>query len=420
MSGMQNTLIGCALLALGSLVFYAEQHSIKRELSLGRRRRRLRSKDNEPPFIESPAEVLSRRKERQQNASELFRFALVTDTHVWPAAAGRNDFTSRSDASPIRDGLLVRHSPQIYSAMLQELGRFAAGGGAFAVHAGDAVCGGNNFHSPANEYERALRMLAEEERAILGRWPIHHVAGNHDLHPKLGGLSAWQRELGNQTGAPRPDVAYRSLRHRGWRILLLDTASAVHFDTDGHGLVDAAQLGWLQAELDASAAGGERVLLVGHQLLVQPREPSGAVVSWLEVPVDMVENANQVLNLLSRYPHVRLSLHGHVHANSLTTYGGIAFVTTSSASEYPMQWREVIVRECEIEMRTRTLPVASETLAMSRQREAGRGDPDERNRAKLGGVLENHLLLSVCTPTEREQRENAPRPRRRLARRRER
>ena len=47
-----------------------------------------------------------------------------------------------------------------------------------------------------------------------------------DLHPNLGGLSAWQRELGNQTGAPRPDVAYRSLRHRGWRILLLDTASA--------------------------------------------------------------------------------------------------------------------------------------------------------------------------------------------------
>ena len=36
------------------------------------------------------------------------------------------------------------------------------------------------------------------------------------------------------------------------------------------------------------------MLLVGHQLLVQPREPSGAVVSWLEVPVDMVENANQV------------------------------------------------------------------------------------------------------------------------------
>ena len=129
---------------------------------------------------------------------------------------------------------------------------------------------------------------------------------------------------------------------------------------------------------------------------------------------------HQVLNLLSRYPHVRLSLHGHVHANSLTTHGGIAFVTTSSASEYPMQWREVIVRECEIEMRTRALPVPSDTLAMSRRRETGRGDPDERNRAKVGGALENHLLLSVCTPAEWEQRENAPRPRRRLARRRER
>ena len=196
----------------------------------------------------------------------------------------------------------------------------------------------------------------------------------------------------------------RALAWWGRCRLLLDTASAVRFDTDGHGLVDAAQLGWLHAELDASAALGEHVLLVAHQLLVQPRDTSGRVVSWLMLPDDMVENANQVLNMLRRYPHVRLSLHGHVHANSLTTHGGIAFVSTASADEYPMHWREVIVRECEVEMRTHALPVAPAMLEKSRQREAGRGDPDVRNRAKVGGALENHLLLSLCTPNERQRR----------------
>ena len=62
---------------------------------------------------------------------------------------------------------------------------------------------------------------------------------------------------------------------------------------------------------------------------------------------DFIDNREEVLALLARYDHVRLSLHGHVHANSIATRGGVVFVTTASAAEYPMHWREVSVYECE-------------------------------------------------------------------------
>lgn len=190
-----------------------------------------------------------------QNTTERFRFALIADTHLWHNTSGRSNFVARSDASPIRDGLLVASSPTVQGALLADLAKFAAGGGAFAVHAGDAVCGGASFHSPDVDYETSLRMLVAAEYGALGKWPIYHVAGNHDLHPSRGGLASWHRALGTR----RNEVAYRAIRHAGWRLLLLDTASDVEFDTDGHGSVDPDQLGWLETQLIESAALGEQV-----------------------------------------------------------------------------------------------------------------------------------------------------------------
>mmetsp|Transcript_10762 Transcript_10762/g.27661 ORF Transcript_10762/g.27661 Transcript_10762/m.27661 type:complete len:263 (-) Transcript_10762:268-1056(-) len=261
---------------------------------------------------------------------------------------------------------------------------------------GDSVCGGNNFHSPAHEYEQALREVAAEERAMLGPWPMYHMAGNHDLHPVEGGLKSWLSVFGNQTGLSHTNAAYHALRFRGWRLLLLDTASWVGKDSNGHGAIGSAQLVWLHGQLESSAARNEQVILIAHQLLVLPRDSSGRTASWVQLPDDMVSNAGQVLSLLRRYPHVRLSLHGHVHANSLTTHQGIAFASLASASEYPMQWHEIIVRACEVELRAHVLGLPREVLDRSRHRENGRGDAAKRNRAKMGEPIENAFVLRTC------------------------
>jgi 3',5'-cyclic AMP phosphodiesterase CpdA len=319
-------------------------------------------------------------------ADALFRFALISDSHHWPASSERQAFVSKSDAQPIRDGLVVGRSPETWAAALTTLQKFAANGGAFAIHAGDPACGGASFHASSREFEAQLRAVAAAERAALPRgWPIYHVPGNHDLEPNVGGLAPWLAILGGggeggdghepaaATGVPHPagpTHAHRALRRDGWRIILLDTASAVGIDTDGHGHVGAHQLRWLERQLDEAAAEGDHVILVAHQLLVPPTDRMGQRCAWFVPQYDLVDNAEDVLSLMDRHSHVRLVLHAHVHANSLTMRRGVPFVTSASASEYPMTWREVIVRRCgELELRSHQLAVSKETLDASAQRD---------------------------------------------------
>jgi hypothetical protein len=248
-----------------------------------------------------------------------------------------------------------------------------------------------------------LRAIAAAERTALPGWPLHHVPGNHDLHPTLGGLEAWAATLGNSSAGPharggshtahshrgRGRAHYRALRRDGWRLLLLDSASAVGKDTLGYGHVGGEQLRWLERQLELSAAADEQVIIIAHQLLVVPTDANNNAVPWFTASQDLIDNADEVLAVFGRFSHVRLSLHGHVHANSVTTRGGIPFVTTASADEYPMAWREIIVRKCEIELRMRhlTLPTLRD---MSATRET-RGI----NAAKLGGLTENNVVLPL-------------------------
>ena len=98
-----------------------------------------------------------------------------------------------------------------------------------------------------------------------------------------------------------------------------------------------------------------------------------------------------MLEVLSHYRHVALSLHGHVHANSMTTRRGVVFVSTAATGEYPMHWREVRVRSCEVELRTRAL-----NLPHLLEKSRGRDTRHNRNPAKLGDALANNLLLRTC------------------------
>jgi len=165
---------------------------------------------------------------------------------------------------------------------------------------------------------------------------------------------------------------YGALRRAGWRLLLLDSMDGLTSDSDGHGHIGPAQLRWMGVQLAAAADAGENVALISHQLLVEPTTPgaAGRLPPFLSLQQDFVDNRHEVLRLLKKHPHVRLSLHAHVHANSLTMRRGVPFVTSASASEYPMTWREVIVRRCgELELRSHQLAVSKETLDASAQRD---------------------------------------------------
>ena len=241
----------------------------------------------------------------------------------------------------------------------------------------------------------------------------------------------------------------------GWRLLLLDSMDGVAHDKDGHGHIGEAQLAWLAVQLEQSAAASEQVILVMHQLLVAPvdgsaqeeggeqgdesdredegyredgsywdhiyparararrrraqedggaqegggeqeeegeqEEGEGALPSWLGWRGDFIDNRVEVLGLLARHSHVRLSFHGHVHANTLTTRHGVAFVTSAAASEYPMQWREVSVRPCELQIHARSID-APALREKSRLRDTRGG----RNEIKAGTPRANAVSIRTC------------------------
>jgi len=277
---------------------------------------------------------------------------------------------------------------QVLQTALVHLSSFAAKGGSFAVHNGDSLCGGSSFQQTRSEYESNLQDVLAMQRTILGGWPVHHLPGNHDVDPLGGGLRAWGGVLGNSTpawaGAPEPGTNYRMLRRDGWRLLLLDTMDGLSRDTDGHGHIGQTQLQWLQAQLRDSAEAAEQVVLVMHQLLAEPLGGDGALPRFLDRRQDFVDNRLEVLRVLKQHSHVRLSLHGHVHANTLTVQHGIVFASSASVGEFPMQWREVHVLPCEIRLRAR--PLGMPALLQKSARRETRGVNDGKEGRDIANV----------------------------------
>ena len=377
------------------------------------------------------------------NQSAPSRFLLATDTHFWPPSHSRSKWMAVSDAASERDGLLIARSTSVLLRLLDDLAAFARGGGDGAIHLGDAVCGGGGFNQSADVYTSSLRWLRAMETRAAGNWPIHHVPGNHDLSPAGGGLRAWESTMaatcirdssspeesiaicdvdgGSQPGADASPI-YHSLltSHPTWRLLLLNSMDGIQFDQDGHGHIGRAQLDWLTAELEAAQHGGQKVVLLMHQLLMDPTGPAAMLrtsarrgkrtpnVLAPEVEVeeagsnwigfgDMIDNRKEVLALITRFPGVvRLSLHGHVHANTLVHAYGVAFATLSSTSEYPMQWHELQLDADACEARILSFDL---DLAEERRLSALRDTRPGHNRVKLGFQLGATMGERVVVPT---------------------
>jgi len=171
---------------------------------------------------------------------------------------------------------------------------------------------------------------------------------------------------------------------------------------DGHGHIGDVQLAWMESELRASAAAGEQVILIMHQLLVPPLRADGTLPPNVDWRQDFVDNRLDVLRALRPHSHVRLSLHGHVHANTLASQGGVVFVTVASAAEFPMEWREVIVLPCELRLRPRALPLPPALVERSRLRETRGVNDVKRGLNAIGGGYEGatfDAVLPACPRT---------------------
>ncbi|KAI7843313.1 hypothetical protein COHA_003014 [Chlorella ohadii] len=263
-------------------------------------------------------------------SAKLFSFGLLSDVQY----------------SDKEDGASFHGTPRYYRYALQQLDRavdaMRAADVAFALHLGDIV----DYHNtllpdcpdsglPASE--TALReVLQHFDR--LGRPTLHLLGtrlGIRELQQRQDGV--WDAPHSYYTFSPAPGWRFICLDGYDVSILgwpaghplheqaraLLEANNPNEDKNSGKGLVglqrrfvkfgggiSAAQLAWLQQQLEAAAAGGERVICCCH-LCFHPDTCSPVCLMW---------NYQEVLEVLHRYAGtVVATLAGHAHMDGMAT-----------------------------------------------------------------------------------------------------
>lgn len=132
---------------------------------------------------------------------------------------------------------------------------------------------------------------------------------------------AERRPIRREEFLPEPYYVHDTER---LRFITLDT---VCYRGGAEGCIDAAQLRWLEGQLED--AGGRDVVVLSHHPSDRLSNPRGE------------QNAAALLGLLSRSGNVVLWLNGHIHRNRIKQHEGFWEVTTASIVDWPSQARLV-------------------------------------------------------------------------------
>lgn len=165
------------------------------------------------------------------------------------------------------------------------------------------------------------------------RSPHRIVLGNHDFDVTDEEKAKVLEKVGLKLG-------YQSFVSGGWRFVLIDGTEVSSFryptadprskeatermkQLAGQGLSNAqpwngavgkVQLEWLESELTAAKAAGQRVVVCGHFPLLPADNPHRL---W---------NAEDVVKVIDRHPHVAAYLNGHDHKGNYSHAGHCHYV----------------------------------------------------------------------------------------------
>lgn len=181
--------------------------------------------------------------------------------------------------------------------------------------------------------------LAEWNRL---RAPAWHVLGNHEFNVAAPDKARVLPTLGLERG-------YTSHTLKGWRFIRLDSTDHLlsrypaedprtleahrEFDElkknrapqaqEWNGGFSGEQVKWLDAELSAADAAGERAVFFCHH----PIMPGGTT--------DALWNADQVRAVIEKHPSSTLWINGHVHHTVHLQSGAVHYWTVSGMVESP-------------------------------------------------------------------------------------
>ena len=255
----------------------------------------------------------------------LFKFAFITDTHLYPNAT--QNFSGGLQQQ--------KNSLLLYDKLVEQLNAFEP---AFVIHGGDIVCGGNSFGMSAEEYEAALDSAQEFGQRINA--PCYYIPGNHDLHPETGVKDSYLARFGiNGMGST-------CFVHENIRFILLDSQEVPEDLT--HGYVSTNQLAWVERELKRAEDYDQEVFIFSHQLPFPNVEFQGIG--------SRIGNSAEVLEVMTPFEERILAFFcGHLHLNRVFRDQGMLCVISSGIICYPMMWRQVFVYPDRVDIRSEAI-----------------------------------------------------------------
>lgn len=264
----------------------------------------------------------------------LFKFAFITDTHLYPNAP--ENFASGLQQQ--------KNSLALYEKLIEQLNAFDP---AFVIHGGDIVCGGNSFDMSAEEYEHALHRAEQLGKRLKAH--CHYIPGNHDLDPETGSKTSYLARFGVN------GMASTSFVRENIRFILLDSQEVPEDLT--HGYISTNQLAWLEGQLKSATDYGEEVFIFSHQLPFPNVEFQGIG--------SRIGNSAEFLEIVAPFEKQILGFFcGHLHLNRVFREQDMLCIVTSGIICYPMMWRQVHVYPDRIEIRSSPVDLP-EVLAQS-------------------------------------------------------
>lgn len=192
------------------------------------------------------------------------------------------------------------------------------------IAGGDLITDG--FESSPNEAAPRWKVYLDHMHRLIEA-PVHAAIGNHDLvaaHPKDGTPPAADPRamFCKFMGVER---TWYSFDFGGAHFVFLDALRIGGEEFEYEGWVDAAQLSWLDQDLQA--AGPETpCVVVTHMPLITAFYQATQGGSASAPANRIVLNTPDVLRVLERHRVVAV-LQGHLHVNELLRWKGITFIT---------------------------------------------------------------------------------------------
>jgi outer membrane protein assembly factor BamB len=241
-----------------------------------------------------------------------FRFAQITDTHLYPpadrdaeTAAGRGGFPD-----PERD--------RVYQTFLREV---CAHDVDFIVHTGDLNTGGAGV-----ERQRHFKRLNDEIVTETGI-PIHYTRGNHDAFIGHRGI-----RLGDENYASVYGESTYWFAHKGWGMLVLDRYHRCYQHLPDYYDMNPATLDRLEELLQE----------------IPPEMPLVLCLHENPIGVTRFHRGEVLLHRLRRH-NLQLHLFGHVQNNYISRVEGVPYVTVvgegASFDSAPLTYNLVTCRD---------------------------------------------------------------------------